>query len=138
MRRVLLGLLLATCVAEAKPNRTLAAFGNEPGLQVICEDFVEYLVKDKRIGHYFKHTDEERLTQNLYKQFCELLGGECTYRGRSMKEAHTGMRLNTTDFNCLVEDLQKALDKHKVPFGAQNKLIAKLAPMWRDIVERGR
>lgn len=136
MRKAALCLLLSVSVAGAKPNRVLHDFGNEPGLQVLCEDFVGYLVRDKRIAKRFKDTDTERLTQNLYKQFCELLGGDCVYRGRSMKEAHTGMRLNTADFNALVEDLQRAMDQHKVPFASQNKLLSKLAPMWRDVVER--
>ena len=33
----------------------------------------------------------------------------------------------------LVEQFQFAMDKHNVPFAAQNKLLAKLAPMYREI-----
>lgn len=36
----------------------------------------------------------------------------------------------------LVEDMQRAMRKHHVPFAAQNKLLAKLASMKRDVVER--
>jgi hemoglobin len=28
------------------------------------------------------------------------------------------------------------MDKHQVPFRAQNKLLAKLAPMHRDVITR--
>jgi hemoglobin len=38
--------------------------------------------------------------------------------------------------NALIENLQFAMDKEGVPFAAQNKLLAKLAPQQRDIVER--
>jgi hemoglobin len=30
--------------------------------------------------------------------------------------------------------LQVAMDQHDVPFSAQNKLLAKLAPMHREVV----
>ena len=33
----------------------------------------------------------------------------------------------------LVQQFQFAMDKHNVPFSAQNKLLAKLAPMYREI-----
>jgi hemoglobin len=39
-------------------------------------------------------------------------------------------------FNALVEDLQKAMSERGIPFRAQNKLLAKLAPLHRDIEHR--
>ena len=50
-----------------------------------------------------------------------------------MKAAHASMKVNREAFNALVEQFQFAMDKHQVPFSAQNKLLAKLAPMYRDI-----
>ncbi|MDN5924337.1 MAG: group 1 truncated hemoglobin, partial [Xanthomonadales bacterium] len=38
------------------------------------------------------------------------------------------------DFNALVEDLQKAMNKHAIPFRSQNKLLAKLAAMHNVII----
>jgi hemoglobin len=46
------------------------------------------------------------------------------------------LNIDRAAFNALVEDLQKAMDKNDVPFHAQNRLLAKLAPMYRDIEER--
>jgi hemoglobin len=62
-----------------------------------------------------------------------LLDGGCKYTGRDMKSAHADMKVNRAAFNALVEDFQLAMDKHNVPFSSQNKLLAKLAPMYRDI-----
>ena len=72
----------------------------------------------------------------LTDQFCDVLGGGCKYSGKSMKEAHTNMKVATADFNALAEDLQDALTAANVPTYQQNKLIAKLAPMHRDVVEK--
>lgn len=46
------------------------------------------------------------------------------------------MGVTNKDFNALVENLQWAMDKEGVPFAVQNRLLAKLAPMQRKVVER--
>ena len=46
------------------------------------------------------------------------------------------MKVATADFNTLAEELQDALTAANVPTFQQNKLIAKLAPMHRDVVEK--
>ena len=62
-----------------------------------------------------------------------ILGGPCGYTGRDMKSSHKGLDIGRGHFNALVEDLQIAMDKRGIPFRAQNKLLAKLAPMHREI-----
>jgi hemoglobin len=53
-----------------------------------------------------------------------------------MRAAHADQGLQVRDFDALVEDLQAAMAKEGVPFWAQNRLLAKLAPMKRVIVTR--
>jgi hemoglobin len=53
-----------------------------------------------------------------------------------MSTVHKGLGLRNADFNALAEDLQIAMDRENVPYSAQNKLLAKLAPMQRVIVEK--
>jgi hemoglobin len=53
-----------------------------------------------------------------------------------MSQAHKGLHLTNADFNALVEDLQSGMDKAGVPFATQNRLLARLAPMHRDVVTR--
>ena len=50
-----------------------------------------------------------------------------------MVAAHKGLGIERSAFNALVEDLQLAMDARKIPFRAQNRLLAKLAPMHREI-----
>ncbi len=63
-----------------------------------------------------------------------ILGGDCVYSGRDMRTAHAGQNIERSNFNALVENLQRAMDTHKVPFRSQNKLLAVLAPMHREVV----
>ncbi|HEY6289808.1 MAG TPA: hypothetical protein VIW48_10200 [Nitrospiraceae bacterium] len=68
---------------------------------------------------------------------CQAASGPSTYKGKSMKEAHQGMGINTADFNALVEDLAKALDKcFKEGEKEKKELLGVLGPMKSHIVEK--
>ena len=122
--------------AQAPNEAALAPYGGYAGLGKITHDFVERVQKNPRISSFFKDADIDRLEGMLTDQFCDVLGGGCKYAGKSMKEAHANMKVRTADFNALAEDLQDALTAANVPNHQQNKLIAKLAPMHRDVVEK--
>jgi hemoglobin len=67
-------------------------------------------------------------------QFCEVSGGPCKRKGPDMKKAHSGMDITKSNFNALVEVLQQAMEAQGIAFTTQNKLLAQLAPMHRDII----
>jgi len=94
------------------------------------------LLADARTRPFFENADQTRIKAMLVDQFCEILNGGCTYGGRDMVTAHRGMGVTERDFYALVEALQKAMSKHNVPFGSQNRLLAALAPQHRDIITK--
>lgn len=112
------------------------AFHEEAGIQRIMDDFIVRVTTDPRIKDRFANANLVRLKLMLVQQVSYLTGGPDTYSGRDMKTAHAGMDLKNGDFNALAEDLQLSMDKEGVPFRAQNKLLAKLAPMERQIVTK--
>jgi len=111
-------------------------FGGKPGLVALVNDFMDNLMADPVTKPFFANADREHIKKELVDQFCVILDGPCTYTGRDMASVHKGMGVNRTDFNALVEDLQTAMNKHKIPFRAQNKLLAKLAPMHDVIITK--
>lgn len=114
-------------------TETFQAFGGKEGLVKIMDDFMIGLVADPRTKPFFDNNKQTFIKAMLVEQLCELMNGGCQYPGRDMKTAHASMKVNREAFNALVEQFQFAMDKHDVPFSAQNKLLAKLAPMYRDI-----
>ncbi len=112
----------------------LQAFGQQAGLQGLADDFVIRLLADARIGHFFKTINPKHLKKQLADQFCSVLHGPCEYDGETMKNSHAGLDIARKDFNALVEVLQDAMDAQQIPFAAQKGLLARLAPMHRDIV----
>lgn len=109
-------------------------FGGHDGVVRIVDDLFVAVDADPRLTGIFDPAKRVHTKAMLVEQFCRILGGGCAYSGKSMAEAHKDLGIHTADFNALVEDLQKAMDKNKVPFSAQNKLLAALAPQHRDIV----
>lgn len=112
------------------------AFHGRAGVDRIVEDMVARNVADPRISDIFKGQDLVRLRRTLKEQFCYILGGGCAYTGRDMTSSHKDLGLQQADLGALVENLQAAMRAEGVPFAAQNRLLAKLAPMKRDVVVR--
>jgi hemoglobin len=108
-------------------------FGEEAGLVKLMDVFMDRMLADSRMRPFFENADQARVKKHLVEQFCVILGGPCNYSGRDMKSSHAALGIDRANFNALVEDLQWAMNKQGIPFRAQNKLLAKLAPMHRDI-----
>lgn len=116
--------------------RLAAAFGGRAGIHAIAERTVDLSRADPRIADIFVAHDMVRLKRTLGEQFCYLLNAGCDYTGRDMNTAHADMGVTRRDMNALVENLQQAMREADVPFAAQNKLLAKLAPMSGDVISR--
>ena len=112
------------------------AFHGKAGIDRVTARLVRLYKADPRIKDIFAAADDARLARLLGEQICYITGGPCHYTGRDMKAIHANMGVQTADFNALVEDMQTAMDAERVPFWAQNKLLAKLAPMARSVVTR--
>ncbi|MGH7886432.1 MAG: group I truncated hemoglobin [Candidatus Binatia bacterium] len=114
-------------------TKTFQDFGGREGLVKLMDDFMNNLVADPRTKPFFDTPKKEFIKAMLVEQLCEIMNGGCKYSGRDMATAHANMKVNRASFNALVEDLQVSMDKFKIPFSSQNKLLAKLAPMYRAI-----
>ena len=122
--------------APIRGDRVYKAFHGLEGISRIVRRLDRFHNEDPRLAEFFKAADHERLQRTLTEQFCYLLGGPCHYSGRDMKALHTDMGVQVSTLNAQIEDLQKAMDEERVPVWAQNRLLARLAPLERVIVTR--
>jgi hemoglobin len=51
-----------------------------------------------------------------------------------MEKSHGGMHITEAQFNALVEDLYRAMERAGTPVAAQNRLVALLAPMRSQVI----
>lgn len=131
------GLLLA-CTAFAQTpaadDALYQAWGGQTGIRAVMDDFVPRLFDDPRTARFFKGVDRDNLTVQLTDQLCQQSGGPCVYKGKDMKLIHEDLNIGRGDFNALVEILQQSMNARGIPFAAQNGMLARLAPMHREII----
>ena len=134
--------VMAAVGMQAQAQKTLyQRLGERKAIVAVVDDFVNNCATDKRINAFFAATakDAARLAKfkgNLVDQICEASGGPCKYTGKDMKTAHAGMGISAADFDALVEDLVKTLNKFKVADADQKALLGVLGPMKAQIVEK--
>ncbi len=109
--------------------------GGMAAISAVVEDFAGNVLTDNRINKKFAKSDPTRLVTNLKDFMCNATGGPCQYNGLSMKKSHDHMRVTGGEFNALVEDLVKSLDKFKVGEREKNELLGALAGLKGDIVK---
>jgi len=132
--------ILAGCAAmePSKQSPTLyQRLGGREGIALVVGDFVANVAADTRVNARFKDlkpADVEKLKSHIADQVCQAAGGPCAYLGRDMKTSHAGMKITEAEWSATVEDLVKALDKHKVPDKEKQELLGLLGPMKPDIV----
>jgi hemoglobin len=135
---LLAGLLLAACQdMSMQPTMQKSLYdrlGGKGAITAVVDDFVGNVAADKRINGYFAHANVPHLKAELVDQICAATGGPCTYTGKDMKTAHKGMGIADADFNALVEDLVKSLNKFNVPAKEQSELLGILGPLKPQIV----
>ncbi|HZX18991.1 MAG TPA: group 1 truncated hemoglobin [Pseudomonas sp.] len=139
MRSLLLVVVLslAACAQQpAKDDSLYRDLGEQAGITRIVEGMLLNIAADPRIVRHFENIDIVRLRDKLVEQICVEAGGPCTYTGDSMEESHKGQNLTPSDFNALVENLQDAMSAQGVPMPAQNRLLARLAPMRAQVIDR--
>ena len=128
--------MTSAVLAQASPNndQLYKAFGEKPGLVLLMDDFMTRLLADPRTGPHFRPTNQQHIKEQLVEQFCALGGGPCVYKGADMKSSHANLDISKSDFHALVEVLQQSMDAKGIAFSQQNRMLALLAPMHRDII----
>jgi hemoglobin len=115
--------------------------GGIESISKVTDKFLTNVVADDLINSRFEaavgnHYRLQLLRNNLIDQICAGTGGPCQYKGQTMLEAHTGMKITAAEFSALMADLVAALDYYEVAEREKNDLLAILTPMESDIVDK--
>lgn len=138
LKRLLCLSLLAVGFAMPVSASTLYdRLGGENGMTAIADSLIDMTAADPATNRTFQvKVNVPRLKKLLAEQLCMLSGGPCPYKGDTMKQSHGGLKISEREFFGMVEHLRVILDGRGVSNGDKNALLAVLAPMKRDIVEK--
>jgi hemoglobin len=131
-------MLLALCACAGVPRRTTLYqdLGEMPGITKIVDEIIVVYADDPRVAPFFANSNIKRFRAKLIEYLCKAADGPCKYTGDDMQETHTGLGIGESAFNAGVEGFQTAMTRLHVAQTTQNRLLARLAPQRRDIIER--
>lgn len=129
-------LLLASCASTERQagNSLYQRLGADQGITNIVDNLLYELGGNDKLIGFFAETNIERFRTKLIEQLCVVSDGPCTYTGDSMAQTHSTMTLDQSHFDSLVNDLIAAMEANGTPVGAQNDLLARLVPMYDEVV----
>jgi len=125
-------LVFAGCATE--PPSLYQRLGGRAAIEAMVNDSFVNIGADPRINQRFRALDAEKLSRNLVDLVCERTGGPCVYTGKDMSAAHEGMYISDDEFDALVEDMVKSMDKFKMPASEKAEVLALLAKTKNAIV----
>ena len=134
----------ASTPAAAKP--LWDRLGGEPAVTAVVDKFVGRAAGNPKvnffrrgIGAYSEWKPSDAQVATLKRRLVEFIsvasGGPLKYSGKSMADAHKGMKISTAEFNAIAGDLSATLDDFKVPAKEKGELMAAVAGTAKDMVE---
>lgn len=127
-------LCVMTACTNAPQKSLYDELGQYDGIDNIVRELIFIIAKDERVKSRYKGVNMQHFKKGLSDYICELSGGPCDYENENMKLVHAGHNYTNTEFNAIVDDLIIAMEKRGVPVGTQNRLLALLAPAYKDVV----
>lgn len=102
--------------SDLSPSETLyQRLGGLDTISIITDKFLVNIESDTIINSYFTPVMNDsirklNLRNHLIDQFCEVTGGPCIYKGKTMKLAHQGMMISNMEYDAILQDLSNSLD----------------------------
>ena len=124
--------------APPPPKSLYEKLGKKEGIAKVVDTLMKNVAADAKINKRFAKLKGKALDdfkQKVVELVCQSTGGDCTYSGKNMKDAHKGMKIKEDEWNAFLADLKAALDENNVASDDQADLMALLGPMHDDMVE---
>jgi hemoglobin len=131
------------------PKTLWQKLGGKEGMSGVVDAFLANVFDDNRFGKLFDKTKKDaakktRLRDAFVAYFCVVASGaggaahadesDCAYAGKSMKDAHNGMKISPAQWDAFKEDLHAAMLEKQIDADVQKQLDAELDKLRADIV----
>ncbi|MES2172085.1 MAG: group 1 truncated hemoglobin [Actinomycetota bacterium] len=111
--------------------------GGEAELASVVEDYYSRLTTDGLLAPWFESADDERIRFHLRAYLAVALGGPEGYSGRSMRQAHAGLRITTEAFDialALLADSLAAAGADTALIDSVVRVVSSLRPVVVQVV----
>ena len=124
---------------EAEPS-LYDRLGGVYSIATVVDDFIERLLvndtlnANPAINEARGKVPKAGIKFRLTAQVGQASGGPEKYNGRSMKDSHAHLNITETEWQAMLADFKKSLDKFEVPEREQDELFAIVESTKLDIV----
>ncbi len=135
------GSLAAQPVAQANQKSLYDRLGGVYSIASVVDDFVERLLVNETLNANPAIKDARSRVAKAGLKFqvttlvCEVSGGPCKYTGRTMKDSHQHLNITDSQWDAMVVEFRRTLDKFKVAQKEQQELITIVGTTKKDIVK---
>jgi hemoglobin len=127
---------------DSKPaaNSLYDRLGGAYPIAVVVDDFIERLLVDDTLNanpaikEARDRVPKAGLKFHVATLVCQVTGGPCKYVGRDMKTSHAHLNISEKEWQAMLADFKKTLDKFSVPAAEQGELVAIVNSTKPDIV----
>jgi hemoglobin len=113
--------------------------GGDDAVAAAVDDLLQRLHSDPQLGGYWKGTSRDshrRDRQLIVDYMVEASGEPAFYTGRDMKTSHVGLSISDSDWQVFMLHATATLENFAVPAKEKDEVLAFLAGLRGDIVER--
>lgn len=135
---------LATGFATLRANQAAAAVGSvfnriggAAAVQVVVADLYRRVLGDPLLEPRFRGVDMAALELHQRQFVTTALGGPEVYRGRTLEEAHAGLRITDTEFLAVGRHLADALRAAGVTDDLVGQIVAAVVSLRPHVVATG-
>ena len=95
---------------QETPVSLYEKYGGDVAVQkIVCNFYEEHIFKDPSLAHYFKDFKPGQMQKKMSPFLSEALGSKIPYKGKSMHDAHRGMKITNEDFDTVARHLISAI-----------------------------
>ncbi len=113
--------------------------GGYDAIAAFVTDYIMRIRADPDFSRFStsRGTDKKRRDLQLNIDYmCKITGGSHYYMGRDMKTTHAGLGINMAEWEANMRCMAEALDKFNVPRRERGEVLALVANMREEIVEK--
>ncbi len=113
--------------------------GGYDAIAAFVTDYIYRIRADPNFSRFgtSRGTDKKKRDVQLNIDYmCKITGGSNYYMGRDMKTTHAGLGITQAEWEANMRYMAEALDKYKVPQREREEVLALVADMKPEIVEK--
>jgi truncated hemoglobin YjbI len=96
-------------IATEGLSKVYERIGGKDGLSAILQSHWEFVDRDKRVSAYFEGAKAKAVKNNISEYFTSILGGNGTYKGRTLEDIHQIINVSDYHFDSFIQDFQRAV-----------------------------